>query len=131
MQLFVSILGLVLVKEPFYNEAGYDVRAGDADAVVPAAFYSERTYFRSRSFIEMALSSSIIAFEDVIKWLYIDKQDGAPQLLDKAIEALEEIISGAENGVVKRSALKSLSKGAVVMLKRQHGVLLAGKADWT
>jgi ubiquitin-conjugating enzyme E2 O len=128
LQVFVSILGLVLVKEPFYNEAGFDVRAGDVDAVVPAAFYSERTYFRSRSFITRALSTSINSFDDVVKWLYVSDGYGAPMLLDRAVKALKEIVADAEKGEVNRGALKTVSKGALVMMKRQLEVLESARA---
>jgi ubiquitin-conjugating enzyme E2 O len=129
---FVSILGLVLVKEPYFNEAGYDVRAGSADSAVPSAFYSERTYFRSRDFVLQALTRclhrpgtgapgrSLDGFNDVVKWLYLSTEDTAPKLLEQAVQAAKEIVADAENGVTPmRGALRSISKGAVVMLKRR------------
>lgn len=130
LQLFVSLLGLVLVKEPFFNEAGYDVRVGSAESAFPSAFYSERVYFRTREFILEALTNCIPVlregrptkvlegFYDVVRWLYVSGEDGAPKLLDQAVRIAKEMVSDAENGVaLTNRALPSISKGAVIMLK--------------
>ncbi|KAF2429415.1 hypothetical protein EJ08DRAFT_688371 [Tothia fuscella] len=121
LQVLVSIMGLVLVKEPYYNEAGFEVRAGLADAAVPSQLYSERTYFRSRGFITHALTNEIGGFADVIQWVYVSEEGEAPRLLDKAVEAAREILEkGMEGrGVVGRGGLSRMSKGALVMLGRE------------
>jgi ubiquitin-conjugating enzyme E2 O len=118
LQVLVSLLGLVLVKEPYYNEAGFEVRAGLADATVPSALYSERTYFRSRGFLRYVLENNVEGFMDVIHWLYLDAHDDAPKLLDRALIAGEEVLASGETGV-KRAGLSRISKGALVMLKRE------------
>jgi ubiquitin-conjugating enzyme E2 O len=139
LQVLVSIIGLVLVKEPYFNEAGFEVRAGLADAAVPSALYSERTYFRSRAFIRYILANQIDGFMDVIGWLYLDPRDTAPQLLDRALRAGEEVLASGENGTgVDRGGLTRVSKGALVMLKREleaikaakDGLLAEGLPDW-
>jgi ubiquitin-conjugating enzyme E2 O len=132
LQVFVSILGLVLVKEPFFNEAGYEARVGSADSTVPSAFYSERTYFSSRDFILQVLAQCVPALrrgaavspldglDDVMKWLYVSNADGAPKLLEQAVRAAKEMVADAEKGVTPmKGPLLSISKGAVVMLKRK------------
>ncbi|KAF2399547.1 hypothetical protein EJ06DRAFT_557347 [Trichodelitschia bisporula] len=123
LQILVSILGLVLVKEPFYNEAGYEVRAGSADAVVPSARYSEATYLKSRKFITHALRNPIPGFEDVVNWLYLDRREGAPRLLDRAIAAAKEIIEVGERSggaeVKTRGGLTRVTKGGMVILQRE------------
>jgi ubiquitin-conjugating enzyme E2 O len=118
LQVLVSLLGLVLVKEPYYNEAGFEVRAGLADATVPSALYSERTYFRSRGFIRYVLENNVDGVMDIIRWLYLDTEEGAPKLLDRALKAGEEVLTSGETGV-KRAGLSRISKGALVMLKRE------------
>jgi ubiquitin-conjugating enzyme E2 O len=121
LQVLVSILGLVLVKEPYFNEAGFEVRAGLADATVPSALYSERTYFRSRAFITHALTNDVSGFDDVVQWLYINREAGAPKLLDRAIAAAKEVLDNGD--AVKRGGLSRISRGALVMLKRELQVL--------
>jgi ubiquitin-conjugating enzyme E2 O len=139
LQVLVSIIGLVLVKEPYYNEAGFEVRAGLADAAVPSALYSERTYFRSRAFIRYVLANQIDGFMDVIGWLYLDPRETAPQLLDRAMRAGEEVLASGENRMgVNRAGLTRVSKGALVMLKREleaikeakDKLLAEGLPDW-
>lgn len=119
LQVLVSILGLVLVREPYYNEAGFEARAGSEDAKVPSQLYSERTYFRSRAFITHALRNKVEGFDDILNWLYLSKQLEAPQLLDKSIAAAKELIDAGETGVDIRAGLKKMSRGAIIMLERQ------------
>jgi ubiquitin-conjugating enzyme E2 O len=117
--LLVSILGLVLVKEPYYNEAGFEARAGSEDAKVPSQLYSERTYFRSRAFITHALRNRVEGFDDLIDWLYHSLKPNAPRLLSKAIDAAKELIAAGESGEGVRAGLKKMSRGAIIMLERQ------------
>lgn len=119
LQVLVSILGLVLVREPYYNEAGYESRVGSEDAKVPSQLYSERTYFRSRAFITHALRNGVEGLDDLLEWLYCSAKEGAPRLLDKAVEAARELIEAGEAGVDIRAGLKKMSRGAIIMLERQ------------
>jgi ubiquitin-conjugating enzyme E2 O len=119
LQVLVSILGLVLVREPYYNEAGYESRVGSEDAKVPSQLYSERTYFRSRAFITHALRNGVEGFDDLLKWLYHSQETSAPQLLEKSIDAARELIEAGEGGVDIRAGLKKMSRGAIIMLERQ------------
>ncbi|KAK3082301.1 hypothetical protein LTS18_007857 [Coniosporium uncinatum] len=122
LQVLVSLLGLVLVKEPYYNEAGYEARAGTEESRVPSALYNERTYFRSRAFITRALTQAVSGFEEEIRWLYVDRKDGAPRLLDRAVELAEGIIQRSEAEEAAEAAKDGIwrvSKGAVVKLRRQ------------
>ena len=128
LQVLVSILGLVLVKEPYYNEAGFEVRAGSADSLVPSRLYSERTYFVSRGFISYALKNPPAAFEDVICWLYRVQDKGAPRLLERAIDAASALVrrgegDGIKEGPFSAGGLSEISKGALVLLKRQLAVM--------
>jgi ubiquitin-conjugating enzyme E2 O len=119
LQVLVSILGLVLVKEPYYNEAGFEARAGSEDAKVPSQLYSERTYFRSRAFITHAIRHGVEGFDDVIKWLYTSKDEHAPGLLAKSISAAQELIQAGDTREDVRAGLKRMSRGAIIMLQRQ------------
>ena len=47
LQVLVSIQGLVLVKEPYYNEAGYEKRVGSAEGAKGSRLYSESAFLLS------------------------------------------------------------------------------------
>ena len=121
LQVLVSIMGLVLVKEPYYNEAGYDVHRSAPETKLSSALYTERAYFRARAFIHHALTNDVVPFKDELEYLYRSQADDAPKLLDRAIDAAKDIVqrsaSGSEEG--ERDGLRTISLGALVMLKRQ------------
>jgi ubiquitin-conjugating enzyme E2 O len=120
LQVLVSIMGLVLVKEPYYNEAGYEVHRSAPETKLSSALYTERAYFRARAFITHALSHPVAPFETEIEYLFRSQADGAPRLLDKAIEAAEDVVRRSASEVEgERDGLRTMSLGAVVMLKRQ------------
>ncbi|OCL04684.1 hypothetical protein AOQ84DRAFT_345944 [Glonium stellatum] len=121
LQVLVSLMGLVLVKEPYYNEAGYDIRLGSPETSLPSALYTERAYFRARAFIVHALTTPTHPFIDELKWLYLDQSADAPKLLQKAVNEAKAIIerSGRKDEQRERDGLRRISLGAVVMLKRQ------------
>jgi ubiquitin-conjugating enzyme E2 O len=120
LQVLVSIMGLVLVKDPYYNEAGYDVHRQAQETRPSSALYTERSYFRTRAFIVHALTKDVPPFAEELRYLYRDEDKGAPRLLDKAIEASRAVLerSGQDNDE-ERDGLRRISLGATVMLKRQ------------
>jgi ubiquitin-conjugating enzyme E2 O len=126
-------MGLVLVKEPYYNEAGYDVHRSAPETKLSSALYTERAYFRARAFIHHALTHEVAPFKEELQYLYRSQEDGAPKLLDKAIEAAKDIVDrsadGSEEG--ERDGLRKISLGALVMLKRQVEKLEALKQSST
>jgi ubiquitin-conjugating enzyme E2 O len=122
LQVLVSIMGLVLVKEPYYNEAGYDVHRAAPETKLSSALYTERSYFRSRAFIAHALTHGVAPFADELTALYrAQRADGSPNLLDKAIQAANDILerSKCQEDGGERDGLSKISLGAVVMLKRE------------
>ncbi|PSN72288.1 hypothetical protein BS50DRAFT_569813 [Corynespora cassiicola Philippines] len=121
LQVLVSIMGLVLVKEPYYNEAGYDVHREAPETKLNSALYTERAYFRARAFIAYALTNEVQPFTEELRYMYRDQSPGAPRLLDKAIDAAKEVIERSSGGTDEgeRDGLRKISLGAVVMLRRQ------------
>lgn len=120
LQVLVSILGLVLVKDPYYNEAGYDVHRQAQETKPNSALYTERSYFRTRAFIVHALTKDVAPFADELDYLYRNKSGNAPQLLNKAIEASKMVLErSAKDDDEERDGLRKISLGATVMLKRQ------------
>jgi ubiquitin-conjugating enzyme E2 O len=123
LQVAVSILGLVLVKHPYFNEAGYDVLAGSADSKHRSEAYSERTYFRSREFIAHAMRHGVGAMNDIVDWLYRSEEPGAPQLLDKALEAVQDVVNRNGEGLNGIGGLQRVGKGAVIKFRKELEVL--------
>ncbi|KAK4987761.1 hypothetical protein LTR66_006886 [Elasticomyces elasticus] len=127
LQVLVSLLGLVLVREPYYNEAGYDILTSNPSTRQASNLYTERTYIRARAFILHALTHplAVEGLSNEITWLY-RRQAGAeadeqpPNLLTKAITAAREIVQRSETARadVERDGLRVVTKGACVPFKR-------------
>jgi ubiquitin-conjugating enzyme E2 O len=121
LQVLISIHSLVLVKEPYYNEAGYDIHREAPETKLNSSLYSERAYFRARAFIVHALTNPVEPFHEELKYLYLGNQENSPRLLEKAIDAAKGVLENSEMDADsgERDGLRRISKGAVVMLKRQ------------
>ncbi|KAL3482353.1 hypothetical protein BJX99DRAFT_1047 [Aspergillus californicus] len=127
LQILVSIIGLVLVKAPFYNEAGYEALAVEDSRHADSSKYSEKTFLMARRFILHALKHPVAGLEDILTWHYLpDSSSVRPQLLRRAIHEARVLIehskctsSGQGDGDPTLSTLFSrLSLGAVIILKR-------------
>lgn len=121
LQVLVSIMGLVLVKDPYYNEAGYDVQRSAPETKLNSALYTERAYFRARAFIHHALTHQVAPFAQELEYLYRGTAAEAPRLLEKAIDAAKDVVERSANAgdEGERDGLRTISLGAVVMLRRQ------------
>jgi ubiquitin-conjugating enzyme E2 O len=129
LQVLVSILGLVLVREPYFNEAGYEPLAGMESAKRPSALYSERAYLRSLTFVIKALmwvaseqggsGTPVEGLVEVLKKVY--KED---VLLRRVVGDLEGVIERSESGLEEADGLRVVSKGACIPLKRIREQLL-------
>ncbi|KAI5359048.1 Putative ubiquitin-conjugating enzyme E2, ubiquitin-conjugating enzyme/RWD [Septoria linicola] len=120
LQVIVSLLGLVLVREPYYNEAGYEALVGDEASKRPSALYSERVFLRAKGFLITALSaldttSGLKGLEDILRWTYFSEK--GPRLLESAIANVEEVL-GRSVGIAEADGLTVMSKGACIPLKR-------------
>ncbi|KAK3721890.1 hypothetical protein LTR37_002706 [Vermiconidia calcicola] len=126
LQVIVSLLGLVLVREPYFNEAGYEPLAGLESSKRPSALYNERAFLRARKFIITALAwlksetgglgTSLDGLEDVVRWLYKDGK--GPKLLEKSILDMENVLEKSENSGEGADGLTIMSKGACISLRR-------------
>ncbi|OGM41768.1 ubiquitin conjugating enzyme [Aspergillus bombycis] len=139
LQILVSIMGLVLVKMPFYNEAGYETLAAEEDRHVESTQYTEKAFLITRTFIQHALENPTAGLEDVLAWHYFaeprQEQNNAgirPRLLRRAIdEALGMIehhnrTTAGEKLSEEHAAsafVSRLSLGAVVMLRKHINTL--------
>ncbi|KAL4907980.1 hypothetical protein BDW74DRAFT_148341 [Aspergillus multicolor] len=129
LQILVSIMGLVLVKNPFYNEAGYENLAAEGSRCIEASQYTEKVFLMTRSFILRALEHPVRGLEDVLAWNYVPGST-RPHLLRTAIEKARQMIERHDSTSKHldpdplASALCSrLSLGGVVMLQKHLGAL--------
>ncbi|RMY84074.1 hypothetical protein D0862_11511 [Hortaea werneckii] len=136
LQVFVSLLGLVLVPEPYFNEAGYEGLQGTEGSRRASGLYSERGFLRTRGFVVGALErvgkdegeegggggSGLEGLEDVVRWVYWDPR--GPRLLGEVIGELEGILErserrgGEEVGEKEEDGLTVVSKGVCIPLRR-------------
>lgn len=151
LQILVSLQGLVFLKDPFYNEAGFESLRSRRERLAEALQYSEKAYVMTRGFIRHALRPPIPALEDVLAWLYVpptksassggDDDDGTEgrDLLRKAIFRMRSLIRrseemrGNEGDVLvdgqgdtsspSRAFLQPLSQGAMIIARRTLGEL--------
>ncbi|KAF3918678.1 hypothetical protein AA313_de0206409 [Arthrobotrys entomopaga] len=131
LQVLVSLMGLVLVKEPYYNEAGFNVYLGAEEATVNANLYSERAYILSRGFVRRVLETQVHGLEDVLTYLYDPRFNHGMQLLGEIVDKGKRIIQGSEGGGYLSSSdsgpnlastvtdgIPKLTEGALVLLKK-------------
>ncbi|KAG0632784.1 hypothetical protein HOY80DRAFT_897550 [Tuber brumale] len=127
LQVLVSLMGLVLVREPYYNEAGFGVFEGADEVSLASALYSEKAYILSRGFVKHALETPMSGFEDEIKWLYLPHQKGGLNLLEAVICSTKEVVKRSEceetiaGGKAEESARErvgNVTAGALILLKR-------------
>ncbi|PYH42354.1 ubiquitin-conjugating enzyme E2, partial [Aspergillus saccharolyticus JOP 1030-1] len=136
LQILVSIMGLVLVQRPFYNEPGFERLAMDDDERVESIQYTERVFILTRKFILRALERGVSGFDDVLVWLYLPALAAAdemnrPDLLRKVIADARSMIKHqactAEPDAHREKAsayLSRLSLGAALMLDKYVSDLL-------
>ncbi|MCJ1377091.1 hypothetical protein MMC17_000182, partial [Xylographa soralifera] len=132
LQVFVSLMGLVLVKEPFYNEAGFDAYVGSPETQINSALYTEKAFVMAKGFIHHALSHQSGGMENILTWLYLPKVDG-PCLLERVLmecdKLLDEVSIKAANVDLSGTTGLRLSSGAKVLLRKYASdlrIILAG-----
>ena len=105
LQLLVSLQGLVFVKDPFYNEAGYEGAEGYRNE---SLLYSEKAFIMARNFVKHALTRPVAGFEDVLAWLYLPKSKHGGQLAS---------LYADESALLK----KVISRGHALVLASEEG----------
>ncbi|KKY17701.1 putative ubiquitin conjugating [Phaeomoniella chlamydospora] len=83
LQILVSILGLVLVKNPFFNEAGFESLGSQGEYTTEAKLYTEKVFVMARGFIKHALTRGITGMNDIIAWIYLPDPSPATDLVSK------------------------------------------------
>lgn len=156
LQLLVSLTGLVLVKDPFYNEAGFEALAADGTYATESSHYTEKAYIIARGFIKHALQYPVRGLEDILSWTYLPPLQSSdlpntasqnrPNLLHNAISRAKSFMETAnssesrardtslldgEGKPSKDGFLRKPSKGALVMLGRYIQDLEKILQEWT
>lgn len=131
LQLLVSLQGLVFVRQPFYNEAGFEGYAEDKAYSLEAQRYNEKAYVMARGFVRHAVAAPVQGLEDVLAWQYLP-HDSSPGLLSQVAARAQRLMGSSEqrngsddlldgegsNDNQTKVFLRPLSQGAVVMLKK-------------
>jgi ubiquitin-conjugating enzyme E2 O len=145
LQVLISLMGLVLVKQPFYNEAGFESYGEEKLYIRESQQYSEKAYVMARGFVKHAVSNPVEGLEDVLAYLYLSPRrlDATEPsnstssahggllrvVIDRSIALIEGstalrgsddvLVDGAGRpGDSTKTFLRPLSQGAVVMLKK-------------
>ncbi|KAJ8702413.1 hypothetical protein PTI98_001127 [Pleurotus ostreatus] len=115
LQAFVSIQGLVLVKEPWYCEPGFEKMRGTDDATMNSRLYSEKAYVLTRGFVRRALETPPGGFESELRWMYFD----CGRLKKVITQARSHIISSQAHGEQDPlAAIPRLTTGGIILLER-------------
>ncbi|KAF8167745.1 hypothetical protein B0H34DRAFT_740587 [Crassisporium funariophilum] len=124
LQAFVSIQGLVLVKEPWFCEPAYDKLRGTAEGTVNSRLYSEKAYVLSRGFVRRALEIPLGGLESEITHLYRNKKR-----LQKVVQDAQTLIWKSKNTPEvtvedQDVAVPRLTAGGIIALERTLNKLI-------
>jgi len=118
LQAFVSIQGLVLVKEPWFCEPAYEKLRGTEEAIVNSRLYSEKAYVLSRGFVRRALEIPLGGLESEVRWMYY-KQGRLRKVLDDARRLVQKSQTSTEgNEVDNELAVPRLTTGGIITVER-------------
>lgn len=122
LQAFVSIQGLVLVKEPWFCEPAYDKLRGTEEGMVNSRLYNEKAYVLSRGFVRRALEMPPGGLQAELTWLYCTKGKLAKvlrdsrQLIEKSKQAQSSsTLTSRDHQDV---AVPRLTAGGIITLER-------------
>ncbi|KAJ2919249.1 hypothetical protein MD484_g1157, partial [Candolleomyces efflorescens] len=118
LQAFVSIQGLVLVKEPWFCEPAFDKLRGTEEGTINSRLYSEKAYVLSRGFIRRALEIPLGGLEKEIEWLYYTNGG-----LQKVLQDSRRLIDVSKDHPEltpedKHLAVPRLTAGGIITLER-------------
>jgi len=116
LQVFVSIQGLVLVREPWFTEPAYEKLQGTEDGKINSALYSEKAYILSRGFVRRALERPVPGLEKEVEFFYYD-QGRLSRLLKRARGLIDQSEAAKKeakqaNGSATAASLASVSASA-------------------
>ncbi|KAF8338031.1 uncharacterized protein EI90DRAFT_3118487 [Cantharellus anzutake] len=121
LQAFVSIQGLVLVREPYFCEPAFEKMRGTEEGIVSSRLYNEKVYVLARGFALHALQHPISGFSDEIHWIYFTAGKlkkllhNADTLIARSQSADPE---GSLSEATEDSSVPRLTVGGAITLKR-------------
>ncbi|KAG0704339.1 hypothetical protein DFH29DRAFT_981464 [Suillus ampliporus] len=118
LQAFVSIQGLVLVKEPWFCEPAYEKLRGTEEGMVNSRLYSEKAYVLSRGFVRRALEIPLGGLEAEINWLYNTHGRLAKVLHDSRALIQKSGLESENTEADQNLAVPRLTAGGIIMLER-------------
>ncbi|KZT05999.1 uncharacterized protein LAESUDRAFT_759881 [Laetiporus sulphureus 93-53] len=133
LQAFVSIQGLVLVKEPWFCEPAYEKLRGTEEGILNHVFsshsrlYSEKAYVLSRGFVRRALEIALGGLEAEMRWFYYTNGKLA-KVLNDARALIEKSKSSKDSGNSaedRELAVPRLTEGGIIALERTLAKLQA------
>lgn len=132
LQVIVSLMGLVLVREPYYNEAGFDALVGMEDHRIASAHYTEKAFVLAKGFVKTALTAPPGDMREIIEWLYLSSWPG-PNLLKIVIGESKALILRSKSSKYSAPLLADpdessrfaarISSGALLWLQSMVGLL--------
>ncbi|KAJ3034590.1 hypothetical protein HK097_004464 [Rhizophlyctis rosea] len=118
-KILVSIQGLVLVRNPYFNEAGYERQVGTAEGAANSLLYNERTYLLNLKSISHVILRPPDNFADEVAFWFRDKE-----ILKKVIQRAEEVLTRSEadggegvEGEEGQFPVRKVSVGGVRLLR--------------
>ncbi|KAG6878620.1 hypothetical protein C0993_001143 [Termitomyces sp. T159_Od127] len=117
LQAFVSIQGLVLVKEPWFCEPAYEKLRGTEEGIVNSRLYNEKAYVLSRAFVRRALEVPPGSLESEIKWLYYDNHR-LNKVLRDARALIAKSTTSHSDDADQELAVPRLTAGGILTLER-------------
>ncbi|KAI0734484.1 hypothetical protein C8Q72DRAFT_880146 [Fomitopsis betulina] len=118
LQAFVSIQGLVLVKEPWFCEPAYEKLRGTEEGIVNSRLYNEKAYVLSRGFVRRALEIPLGGLEKELHWFYYTRGKLA-KVLNDTRALIEKSKSSKEEAEADQDlAVPRLTGGGIIALER-------------
>ncbi|KAH7885926.1 hypothetical protein F5I97DRAFT_1936882 [Phlebopus sp. FC_14] len=117
LQAFVSIQGLVLVREPWFCEPAYEKLRGTEEGTVNSRLYNEKAYVLSRGFVRRALDIPLGGLRSELIWLYYTKGRLAKVLRDARL-LIEKSKQETDSENDQDIAVPRLTAGGIITLER-------------
>lgn len=99
LQVLVSVQGLVLVPEPYYNEAGYEKQIGTQEGRHNSRQYNESTLLLTLKHMIVTLNNPLPPFEEMAKRHFRQCRKGIlERCLRMTSDADQQLASGVAGG---------------------------------
>jgi len=123
LQAFISIQGLVLVKEPYFCEPSFERMRGTEEGLVNSRLYNEKVYVMARGFVRHGLQILPSGLETDIRWIYLKQGKLAKIIADStALIASSRNTDGQSSNPAglqgRELAISRLTLGGILTLER-------------